>query len=72
MYTRNQAKLIIKESGVKKYKIAEEAGIHTTTLSKWLNGHTEMEFHLFTKLNNVLDEYVKIFNIKVWIYIFLK
>ncbi|MFT9848978.1 helix-turn-helix domain-containing protein [Aneurinibacillus sp. REN35] len=56
--TRAQATQIIEREGMKHRIIAQKAGIHRVTLSRWLNGHSEMKPENLRVLSEVLARYI--------------
>ncbi|GED14416.1 helix-turn-helix domain-containing protein [Aneurinibacillus migulanus] len=55
--TRTQATQIIEREGMKHRAIAQRAGIHRVTLSRWLNGHAELKQENLQAVSSVLARY---------------
>jgi transcriptional regulator with XRE-family HTH domain len=56
--TRNQIAQIIEREGMKHRKVAQRAGVHPVTLSRYLNGHSELKPENLRALSAVLARYM--------------
>ncbi|WP_286884074.1 helix-turn-helix domain-containing protein [Aneurinibacillus sp. UBA3580] len=59
LLTRNQIVMIMEKEALKHRKIAQKSRIHPVTLSRYLNGHSELKPENLRALSAVLARYIE-------------